>query len=167
MSTILFSSGASLGLSSIFLGISEAAHQIAIDSIKNRDNTRYPMNQVSAAENEIDLAASRAILSRAAYTLDDYFTENDTPDLEPEDATHRAFQVIKNTASAKKFVMETSVKVVDRAITLYGGGGYLADSTLAKLYRDVRSGPLMQPWARNQAIEFIGNVAIVVDPNEE
>ena len=164
---LALTSGASLGLSSIFLGISEAAHQLAIDSIKNRENTGYPMNQVSAAENEIDLAASRAILSRAAHTLDDYFIENDTSDSEPEDPTYRAFQVIKNTAAAKKFVMETSVKVVDRAITLYGGGGYLADSTLAKLYRDVRAGPLMQPWARNQAIEFIGKVALGVDPNEE
>ncbi|MEC8911475.1 MAG: acyl-CoA dehydrogenase family protein, partial [Chloroflexota bacterium] len=76
-------------------------------------------------------------------------------------------QVIKNTASAKKFVMETSVRIVDRAITLYGGGGFLADSTLAKLYRDVRAGPLMQPWARNQAIEFIGKVALGLDPNDE
>ena len=164
---LALTSGASLGLSSIFLGISEAAHHIAVDSIKNRKNTGYPMNQVSAAENEIDLAASRAILSRAAHTLDDYFIENETADLEPESATHRAFQVIKNTASAKKFVMETSVRIVDRSITLYGGGGFVADNTLAKLYRDVRAGPLMQPWARNQAIEFIGKVALGVDPNDE
>ena len=78
-----------------------------------------------------------------------------------------AFQLIKNAACAKKFVMETAVTIVDRAMTLYGGGGYLANSTLARLYRDVRAGPFMQPWATNQAIEFIGKVALGVDLNEE
>ncbi len=56
---------------------------------------------------------------------------------------------------------------MDRAVTLYGGGSYVADSPLARLYRDVRAGPFMQPWARNQAIEFIGKVALGLDPNDE
>ena len=78
-----------------------------------------------------------------------------------------AFQLIKNAACAKKFVMETSGVIVNRAITLFGGGGFLAGSTLARLYRDVRAGPLMQPWADNQAIEFIGKVSLGLDPNED
>ncbi len=151
----------SLGLSSIFLGIAESAHQIAVNAIKERDGgARYPMNQVTTAENEIDLAACRAILSRAAQTLDDYHLESDV-------TTERALQMIKNGAAAKKFVMETAVVIVDRALTVYGGGGFLADSTLARLYRDVRAGPFMQPWATNQAVEFIGKVALGLDPNEE
>ena len=164
---LALASGSSLALSSIFLGIAESAHQIAVDAIKERDSAGYPMNQVSAAENEIDLAACRAILSRAAQTLDDYCLEAANSEAGTDESARRAFQVIKNAAAAKKFAMEAAVTIVDRAITLYGGGGYLAGSTLARLYRDVRAGPFMQPWARNQAIEFIGKVALGLDPNHE
>jgi alkylation response protein AidB-like acyl-CoA dehydrogenase len=155
-----------LGLTSIFLGIAESAHQIAVDAIKRREGgPQYPMNQVTTAENEIDLAACRAMLSRAAQTLDDYYVEVDASTAGPEDTTRRAFQMIKNGAIVKNFVMQTAVVIVDRALTLYGGGGFVADSTLARLYRDVRAGPFMQPWATNQAIELIGQVALGIDPN--
>ena len=164
-------SGTSLGLCSTFLGIAESAHQIAVTAIKDRDRGRYPMNQVTVAENEIDLAATRAILSRAAQAFDDFYQTGAgvSPTGVPSSdvSVTEAFQLIKNAACAKKFVMETSGVIVDRAITLYGGGAYLANSTLARMYRDVRAGPLMQPWARNQAIEFIGKVALGLDPNQE
>ena len=134
---------------------------VPVGAIKKRDGgAQYPMNQVTTAENEIDLAACRAILSRAAQTLDDYSVEGD-------ETTERAFQIIKNGAATKKFVMQTSGAIVDRALTLYGGGGYLANSTLARLYRDVRAGPFMQPWATTQAIEFIGKVSLGLDPNDD
>ncbi|MCH7737556.1 MAG: acyl-CoA/acyl-ACP dehydrogenase [Chloroflexi bacterium] len=164
-------SGTSLGLTSTFLGIAEAAHQIAVTAIKDRDGARYPMNHVTVAENEIDLAAARAILSRAAQEFDDFYqtgAEASPIDVSSTDVSAKdAFQLIKNAACAKKFVTEKSGAIVDRAITLYGGGGYLANSTLARLYRDVRAGPLMQPWASNQAIEFIGKVSLGLDPNKD
>ena len=164
-------SGTSLGLTSTFLGIAESAHQIAVTALKDRDGARYPMNHVTVAENEIDLAAARAILSRAAQEFDDFYqtgAEASPTDVSSKDVSAKdAFQLIKNAACAKKFVTETSGAIVDRAITLYGGGGYLANSTLARLYRDVRAGPLMQPWASNQAIEFIGKVSLGLDPNKD
>ena len=83
------------------------------------------------------------------------------------DSQMEMFQIIKNVACAKKFVMEKSGVIVDRAIMLFGGGGFLATSPLARLYRDVRAGPLMQPWASNQAIEIIGKVSLGLDPNAE
>ena len=157
---LAMASVSSIGLSSIFLGIAESAHQIAVDAIKGRDGgAHYSMNQVTTADNEIDLAACRAMLSRAAQMLDDYSLEGD-------ETEERAFQIIKNGAVAKKFVMTTSGAIVDRALTLYGGAGFLANSTLSRLYRDVRAGPFMQPWATNQAIAFIGQVALGLDPNE-
>ncbi len=164
-------SGTSLGLCSPFLGIAESAHQIAVAAIQERGGAKNPMNQVSVAENEIDLAATRAVLGRAAQAFDDFYQTGagaSPSDVSSSDvAATEAFQLIKNAACAKKFVTETSCVIVDRAITLFGGGSYLANSTLARLYRDVRAGPFMQPWASNQAIEFIGKVSLGLDPNQD
>ena len=126
------------------------------------------MNQVSAAESEVDLAASRAILARSALFLDDYYqTDRKQPQGAIDTSPEASFKLLKNSAATKKFVMETAAKIVDRSLTLYGGGAYVGSNTLARLYRDVRAGQFMQPWASNQAIELIGKVTLGVNPNEE
>ncbi len=160
-------SGASMGLSSIFLGIAEAAQKIAVDATKERGRADYPMNQVTVAENEIELAACRGILGRAAQSFDDFYqTGAGAGGVVPEVTEMEAFEIIKNAATAKKYVMEKAGEIVNRAITVYGGGGFVTGSTLARLYRDVRAGPLMQPWATNQAVEFIGKVSLGINPND-
>ena len=169
-SFLAVASSASLCLSSIFLGIAESANEIAVTAIMGREGgVRDSMNQVSVAESEIDLATTRAVLERSARSFDDFYQTDETVEKAShiDDSTETAVKLIKNSAVAKKFVMEMSGVIVDRAIMLYGGGGFLANSTLARLYRDVRAGPLMHPWARNQAIEFIGKVALGLDPNDE
>ena len=156
----------SMGLSSIFLGIAETAHDLAISAINRRDGSLYPMNQTTIAENEIDLAAARGILSRGAQYYDEFYqTGVEFPVGEIDNSPETAFKMIKNGACTKKFVMETAATIVDRCVTLYGGGAYVSDNPMAKLYRDVRAGQFMQPWARNQAIEIIGKVALDLDPN--
>ena len=156
----------SMGLSSIFLGIAETAHELAISAITRRDGSLYPMNQTTIAENEIDLAAARGILSRGAQYYDEFYqTGVEFPVGEIDNSPETAFKMIKNGACTKKFVMETAATIVDRCVTLYGGGAYVSDNPMAKLYRDVRAGQFMQPWARNQAIEIIGKVALDLDPN--
>ena len=159
----------SMGLSSIFLGISETAHELALSAIKRRERgIDYPMNQVTIAENEIDLAAARGILSRGAQYYDEFYqTGAAVPVGMIDNSNEMAFKIIKNGACTKKFVMETAANIVDRAVTLYGGGAYVANSLMAKLYRDVRAGQFMQPWARNQAIELIGKVSLGLDPNAD
>ena len=169
---VLGASGATLGLASIFLGIAETAHQIAVSTIQERGRANAPMNQVSIAENEIDLAAARAIVSRTAQFFDHFYQAGAAAEtvagVVPPSVNASAtdmFQFIKNAACAKKFVMDKSVVIVDRAITVFGGSGYQATSPLARLYRDVRAGPFMNPWSTNQAIEMIGKVSLGLDPN--
>ena len=64
-------------------------------------------------------------------------------------------------------VNKKAVDVVDRCMALSGGTGYLESNVISRLYRDVRAGPLMQPFAANKAYEFIGLVALGLDPSEE
>jgi len=56
------------------------------------------------------------------------------------------------------------VRIVDRALALSGGAGYLNGSPLARAYRDVRATPFMQPLGANRAYAFLGELAAGREP---
>ena len=58
------------------------------------------------------------------------------------------------------YVNEAAGRVVDRALALSGGAGYLNGSTLARAYRDVRAGSFMHPLGANRAYDYLACVAI-------
>ena len=64
------------------------------------------------------------------------------------------------TQAAKTFINETAARIVDRALSLSGGAGYLNGHPLARAYRDVRAGSFMHPLASNRAYEFLVDVAL-------
>ena len=62
--------------------------------------------------------------------------------------------------AAKVFVNEASARVVDRALALSGGAGYVNGSPLARAYRDVRAGSFMHPLGANRAYDYLGRAAL-------
>ena len=68
--------------------------------------------------------------------------------------------VFAEAQAAKTFVNETATRIVDRALALSGGAGYLNGSPLARAYRDVRAGAFMHPLGSNRAYELLGDVAL-------
>ena len=135
------------------LGIAEAAFARAARPERINGDARAPM---LVAESAIDLTASRATISRAAALIDEHHAANPTADGTDEEIT----ALFAEGQAAKTFVNEAATRVVDRALALSGGAGYLNGSPLARAYRDVRAGAFMHPLGANRAYDFIADVAL-------
>jgi alkylation response protein AidB-like acyl-CoA dehydrogenase len=135
------------------LGIAEAAFARTAQPDRVGEDARA---RTLVAESAIDLASSRAILSRAAGLIDQHHVEHP--------ATHGSEEAIvalfAEAQAAKTHINEAAARVVDRALALSGGAGYLNGSPLARAYRDVRAGAFMHPLGANRAYAFLGDVAL-------
>jgi alkylation response protein AidB-like acyl-CoA dehydrogenase len=137
------------------LGIAESADATARHGLAGRTNgDARPRMQV--ADNAVDLAAARSILSRAAALIDEHWAANPASDGDADDL--RA--LFAEAQAAKAFVNEAAARVVDRALALSGGAGYVDGSRLARAYRDVRAGSFMHPLGANRAYDYLGRVAL-------
>ena len=108
-----------------------------------------------AAESMIELAACRAVLARAADLID----ATTRPARRRTEPTLSCTGLFAEAQAAKAFISQAAPRIVDRALALSGGAGYLNGSPLARAYRDVRAGAFMHPLGDNRAYEFLGQVA--------
>ena len=134
------------------LGIAEAANRTA-NAAAARRGELDARGRTLVGENAIELSACRASLSRAAALLDAY-----------EDSNSEVLALFAETQAAKMFIEAAGARVVDRALSLSGGAGYLNGHPLARAYRDVRAGPFMHPLGANRAYEFLGDVSLGREP---
>lgn len=169
MSLVIGTAG-NIGLLGAFLGIAEAAHDLVVHMARTRKKApsgrplaeRHSI-QHQVAEMEADLETCRAVIERAGRLLDEHLFERSPNDV-PVDELHQlasTFQCAKLVANRK------AIEVVDRALTISGGAGYLTASPLSRLYRDVRAGPFMQPLSPNEVYEYVGKVALGLPPDLE
>jgi len=112
-----------------WLGAARRAHEAAVRCAVGRAvfGSRLAdlgLAQQLIADNEIDLAATRALLMRACAELD-------AGDKAP-----------KSTSITKTFAAEALHRVVDRSTQLCGGMGVWADLPIAKILRDIRLFPI-------------------------
>jgi alkylation response protein AidB-like acyl-CoA dehydrogenase len=157
-----------MGLSGVFLGLAEAARDYVVASVKTRRHgstgpllaERHAV-QHAIADIEVDLAAARAMLARTMTLADGLFQAYPAGSV-PMAELHEA---MKDFQCAKLVVTRNAVNIVDRALTVSGGAGYLSKNLLSRLYRDVRAGPFMQPFSPNEAYAYIGRVTLGLDPN--
>lgn len=106
-------------------GAAQRAHETAVRYVAGRESfgarlADLGMVQLMIADNEIDLAATRALLMEACRELD---------------AGERAS---KSTSIAKTFAAEALHRVCDRAVQLCGGLGVSSDLPVARIAREVR-----------------------------
>lgn len=106
-------------------GAAQRAHEVAVRHVAGREAfgsrlSDLGMMQQMIADNEIDLAATRALLLHACRELD---------------AGGRAS---KETSIAKTFAAEALHRVVDRAVQMCGGLGVSRDLPVARIAREIR-----------------------------
>lgn len=108
-----------------WLGTARRAHELAMARAVERAAfgqrlSDLGMVQQMIADSEIDIAASRGLILRACWELDQGQTAADS------------------TSIAKTFASEAIGRVVDRSVQIYGGLGVSEDLPLARIYREVR-----------------------------
>jgi alkylation response protein AidB-like acyl-CoA dehydrogenase len=137
------------------LGVAESADAIAREALNGRINgDGRPRMQV--ADNAVDLAAARGALSRAAALIDERQEAAPAARLAGEEVQ----ELFAEAQAAKAFVSEAAGRIVDRAMALSGGAGYLSGSPLARAYRDVRAGPFMHPLGSNRLYDYLARVVV-------
>ena len=142
------------------LGVAESAHLSVTAGLARRDELD-PHAQMLAAESFVDLSACRAVFSRVAALIDEHHERNPTSRGTAQELT----QLFAEAQSAKLFIGEAAVRIVDRALAQSGGAGYLNGSPLARAYRDVRALPFMHPLGANRAYAFLGQLAAGREPS--
>ncbi|TWS23830.1 acyl-CoA dehydrogenase [Tsukamurella sputi] len=124
--------GGRLNIAACSLGGAQAAYDKALQYMTERETfgrklIDEPTIRFTLADMATSIEASRLILWRAATALD----END-PDK------------VELCAMAKKFVTETCFQVADQALQLHGGYGYLHETGIEKIVRDLRVNRILE-----------------------
>jgi L-evernosamine nitrososynthase len=116
--------------------------------------------RMQVADNAIDLAAARGVLSRATALIDEHRAANPTSDGTADELT----ALFAEAQAAKAFVVEASSRIVDRALALSGGAGYRNGTPLARAYRDVKAGSFMHPLGVDRAYDYLAHVVLGEQP---
>jgi len=108
-----------------WLGAARRGHDVAVAHVAQRDGFGgrlgdLGMVQKMIADNEIDIAATRALLIRACWELDQGGHANNA------------------TSIAKTYGAEAIFRIVDRSVQMCGGLGVSDDLPLGRLFREVR-----------------------------
>lgn len=118
--------GGRLNIAACSLGTANAALKAALDYSNDRKAFGKPLNQQQAlqfklADMATELEAARIMLYQAAWKLD-----------------HKTPDATRHCAMAKRFVTDVGFNVVNEALQIHGGYGYLKDYPLERMLRDVR-----------------------------
>ena len=115
--------GGRISIAALAVGIAQGAYESALKYSKEREQFGKPISEFQAiqfklADMATQLEAARLLMYRAAYLKD------------------QGKKVTKESAMAKLYASEMSVKVCEEAIQIHGGYGYTKDYPPEKYWRD-------------------------------
>jgi alkylation response protein AidB-like acyl-CoA dehydrogenase len=141
-----------LTFAAVYIGVAAGACRHALRHARERVRkpsvtpiSHSPGVQFQAAEMEIALTAARSVVRQTAVEL------GSAP-------TATARQLAK-VLVAKHIATDNAVRVVDMAMSVLGGLGYLKRTPIERLYRDVRAGKVHPPTGYD-ALEIIGKAVL-------
>ena len=114
-----------LGIACQALGLAEGAMEVAIKYAKARHQfgkslAKFQNTQFMIAEMETKIAAMRHLVYDAAYKMD------------------LGKKADKEASMAKLFATEEAKWVIDKALQIHGGYGYIKEYPIERMYRDIR-----------------------------
>ena len=137
--------GGRIGIASQSLGIAQRALEEAIEHAKNRYQFGAPIGANQAVANKIADIATRVRAARLmTYTA-----------AMMKDAGEDFLQA---AAMAKLFSSETAAFVVDEALQIHGGSGYIKGLPIERLYRDARVTRIYEGTSEVQKIVISGSI---------
>jgi len=109
-----------------WLGAAQRAHDVALRRAAGRQLFGAPLGtlglaQQLIADNEIELAASRALLWQTVAQV------------------AQGTKGTEESSRAKVFISEATGRIVDRAVQLAGGAGVTEESVIGRIYADIRA----------------------------
>lgn len=128
------------------LGIAQRAHEMAVDYARQRSTfgstlASHQAIQFMLADSDVELQAAR-LLTREALRL--------------TDMGHRDARIA--ASRAKLFATEMGCRVVDRAMQVFGGMGYMTELPIERFYRDVRAFRIGEGTSEMQRIQIARHV---------
>ena len=113
------------GLAARNVGSSQKLLELSIEYAKQRIQFNKPIIEFQAiqhmlAEMAMEIEAARGMVYRVAWMVDE------------------GRRVIKEAAMTKLFASEVLARVVDKALQIHGGMGYMQEAHIERFYRDAR-----------------------------
>jgi alkylation response protein AidB-like acyl-CoA dehydrogenase len=117
--------GGRISIAALALGMAQGAFECARDYAKQREQFGKPIAEFQSIQNYLadmatEIDAARLLTWRAAWMKD------------------RGLKTTKESAMAKLYASEVSVRVANLAVQIHGGYGFTKDFKAEKYYRDVK-----------------------------
>ncbi|MGW6460283.1 acyl-CoA dehydrogenase family protein [Streptomyces sp. NPDC055078] len=147
----------SIGLLGVYAGIAQAARDFTVAGLARRGGVPAAAVRTLVAETDVKLYTLRTALA-AALTNADHYAHR-----EMDDQDERGRRMIAPFQYAKLVVNRNAASIIEDCMTLTGGASFSASHLLSRLYRDVRAGWFMQPFAYADAIDHLSAHALGLD----
>ena len=117
--------GGRISIASLSIGIAKGAYEAALQYSKEREQFGKPISQFQAigfklADMATQIECAELLTAQAAYLKNE------------------GKPMTKESAMAKYYASEISVKVSNEAVQVFGGYGYTKDFPVEKFYRDCK-----------------------------
>jgi alkylation response protein AidB-like acyl-CoA dehydrogenase len=143
--------GQRVGAATVSLGIAESAYELALEHAKRRQQFGRPIAEFQGvqwmlADMSIQLAGAQALIYKAAVNAGDGFPNK------------------LEAAQAKVFAADTSVRVTNDALQIFGAMGYSRNLALERKVRDARMFPIAGGTAQILRTQVAGSILGIRTP---